>query len=49
MDYLVLFLILAFVYFIAFQKKEQFVDETMDTLKKTQNYVGNIFRSTFNM
>lgn len=49
MDYLVLFLILAFVYFIAFQKKEQFVDETMNTLNKTQKYFGNVFRSTFNM
>lgn len=48
MDYLVLFIVLAFIYFIAFQPKEKFVDELLENAKKTQEYATDIFRTVFN-
>ena len=48
MDYLVLFIVLAFIYFIAFQPKEKFVGELLENAKKTQDYATDMFRSTFN-
>lgn len=47
MDYLVLFIVLAIVYFIAFQPKEKFVDELLENAKKTQDYATDMFKSTF--
>lgn len=49
MDYLILFIVLAFVYFIAFQPKEKFVNEAIDNVKKTQDYMMNMFKTTFNI
>jgi hypothetical protein len=47
MDYTILFIVLAFIYFIAFQPKEKFVNEAIENAKKTQDYAINMFRSTF--
>ena len=46
MDYLVLFIVLALIYFIAFQPKEKFVDELLDNVKKSQDYVTDMFKTT---
>ena len=47
MDYLVLFIVLALIYFIAFQPKEKFVDELLDNVKKSQDYATDMFKTTF--
>jgi len=47
MDYLVLFIVLALIYFIAFQPKEKFVDELLDNVKKSQDYATDMFGKTF--
>jgi len=47
MDYLVLFIVLALIYFIAFQPKEKFVDELLDNVRRSQDYATDMFRKTF--
>ena len=47
MDYVILFVVLAFIYFIAFQPKEPFVDELVDNVKKTQVYANKMYQSYF--
>uniref|UniRef100_A0A6C0DUV0 Uncharacterized protein n=1 Tax=viral metagenome TaxID=1070528 RepID=A0A6C0DUV0_9ZZZZ len=47
MDYLVLFIVLALIYFIAFQPKEKFVDELLDNVRRSQDYATDMFKTTF--